>query len=194
MMRERRRLAGSLASLFVSAVAIVILPACASGNGASVAVLSTESESTTSRPTELALSSANVASLSPEAPQDSDDISGLSIHQQSSSEVPRSPAPPSPAPPLTCPGETMSFSLSMSYDMEGQPTPIEAAQLYVTQPWSSVQNVSTEALWTVGGRDPLGVTVTTDSLHLHAVRLPNQTWAIDGGEACSELSAPLPTG
>lgn len=82
----------------------------------------------------------------------------------------------------------------MSNDVVGQPTPIEAARLYVTQPWSAVQNVSAEAVWTISGRDQLGVIVTTDSLYLHAVLMPNQTWVIDGGEACGELAAPLPTG
>ena len=180
-------------SWFVVAAAIVTLPACASRSGAdAVAVLPAESESATSRSTEPALSSANVTSSSPELPGRS--VSGLSTQQPSSSEVPSSPAPPSAATPLTCPGEKMSFSLSLSYEMVGQPTPIEAAQSYVIQPWSSVQNVSAEAVWTIRGRDPLGVMVTTNALHLHAVQLPNKTWAIDGGEACGELAAPLPTG
>ena len=88
----------------------------------------------------------------------------------------------------------MSFTFSMSYDMVGQPTPIEAAQFYVTQPWSAVLDVSAGAVWAVGGRDPSGVTITTDALHVHAMQLPNQTWTIDRGEACGELAAPVPNG
>jgi hypothetical protein len=88
----------------------------------------------------------------------------------------------------------MGFSYSLSYDMVGQSTPIEAARLDVTQPWSSVRNIPADAVWAVSGSDQFGVTVTTDSVQLHAVRLPNQTWAIDSGEACPEVAAPPPTG
>lgn len=189
-MRDNR-----LVPLLVVAVAIVTLPACASGNGpgASVAV-SAESEPATSRSTEPILSSANVVSSSPDHLGLSDSAGGPSTLPPSSSEVPGSATPPSAAPPLTCSGAKMGFSRSFSSDMVGQPTPIEAARLYVTEPWSSVQNVSADAVWTVGGSDQLGVFVTTDSLHLHAVQLPDQTWAIDSGEACGELAAPMPTG
>lgn len=177
------------------AIAIGTVPACASGSGPGASVApSAESGPATSRSTEPIPSSGNVVSSSPDHPGRSDSAGGPSTVPPSTSEVPGFVTPTDSAPPLTCAGATMGFALSLSIDMAGQSTPIEAARVYVTQPSSSVQNVPADAVWTVSGSDQLGVFVTTDSLHLHAVQLPDQTWAIDSGEACGELAAPMPTG
>ncbi len=184
-----------LVPLLMVAIAIATLPACASarGPGASVA-RSAEAELPTSRSTDPIPSSGNVVNSSPDHPGRSDSASGPSTLPPSSPEVSGFVAPAFAAPPLTCAGAKMGFAISLSIDMVGRSTPIEAARVYVTQPRSSVQNVPADAVWTVSGSDQFGVTVTTDALQLHAVRLPNQSWAIDSGEACNEVSAPPPTG
>lgn len=91
----------------------------------------------------------------------------------------------SAAPPLTCPGATTGFSLSMSSDMVGQQTPVEAAQWYVLQDWRPPGfDAPADAVWTVSGSGASGVTVTTGALSLHALQLPDGTWAIDSGQRC----------
>jgi len=79
----------------------------------------------------------------------------------------------------------MGIALSLDENFVGQPTPVEAAQWFVVQSWNAAWAVPAGAVWTVGDPEPLGVTVTTDSVSLHAVQLPNKTWAIDSGERCN---------
>ena len=70
--------------------------------------------------------------------------------------------------------------------MVGQPTPVEAAQWYVVQDWRPPGfDAPADAEWTVSESEASGVTVTTGALSLHALQLPDGTWAIDSGQRCA---------
>jgi len=87
-------------------------------------------------------------------------------------------------PTLSCAQQSW-IKLSLVPDFVGQPSPIEAARWFVVQSWVDGYSHTADAAWTAGPTDELGTSVTTEGVVLHALQLPNQTWAIDSATRCA---------
>jgi hypothetical protein len=74
------------------------------------------------------------------------------------------------------------FALSLAND-SGWASPVQAAQHFTRQ--SDPAGYGTPStVWTTGPADETGVTLVAAGVSLHAVRLPNNRWAIDSGQRC----------
>jgi hypothetical protein len=65
-------------------------------------------------------------------------------------------------------------------------TPIEAAQSFAERGRVTSFEVPAHAVWRASAPDAQtdGVTVISGDVALHALQLPDRTWAIDSGERC----------
>lgn len=78
------------------------------------------------------------------------------------------------------------MQLSLDGNFVGQPSPIEAAQWFVLQPWVDGFNISPDAVWTVTTTSDGDWFVTTDGIVLQAFQSPNnQTWNIASARRCA---------
>ena len=74
--------------------------------------------------------------------------------------------------------------MSVSPDFVGQATPVEAARWFIVNGDPRGYDLPPDAVWTVGPPSPSGATIMAGDVLLGAVQLPDNTWAIAGGERC----------
>jgi hypothetical protein len=101
---------------------------------------------------------------------------------------PRPSSTPSATAPRThCHTAGTGFAISLPPGLVGAPTPIKAAQRFAAHGGVAGFMVPPNSVWRVVGADSHGDTVTAAAagVTLHAVQLPDKSWAIDSGERCA---------
>lgn len=167
LMRHRRLIGVFFAALLLSGCAET--PTAAgpgSGSGESAILPST----TLSTPASAAfeLSPALRSTASPESDPASSNGSALTLE-----------------PTLDC-ADQAAMQMSLDANFVGQPSPIQAAQWFVIQPWDDGFNVSPDAVWTVTAAGEGAWFVSTDRVVLQAIRSPdNGTWNIASARRCA---------
>lgn len=95
--------------------------------------------------------------------------------------------PASLNPLSTCNSPGKAFELSLVAGLIGAPGPIAAAQYFVLH--GGVPGYGTpQSKWRVADSGTVGrheATLVAGSVSLHALQLPNKTWAVDSGQRCA---------